>query len=130
MGFWDNLKSRLSFGTGANDDIAKRLREIVASRDRADLAASTETVRTANRAAKMAFRQNGVERVIWRVGGNNPCEFCQALEGKTVGVDEAFAELGEELEGADGGAMTVTYERVEAPSLHPRCDCFIEHEGG
>jgi hypothetical protein len=110
------------------DAIAKRLREIVASRDRANLAAETETVRTANRAARLAYRQSGVESMTWRTTSAEPCEFCRSLDGKTVGVDEAFAELGEEIQGEDGGTMTVRYETLTNPPTHPRCGCYVEHE--
>jgi HK97 family phage portal protein len=110
------------------DAIAKRLREIVASRDRANLAAETETVRTANRAARLAYRQSGIESMTWRTTSAEPCEFCRSLDGKTVGVDEAFAELGEEIEGEDGGTMAVRYETLTNPPTHPRCGCYIEHE--
>lgn len=112
-------------GDWTTDEIAERLKELVVDRDRSNRAASTETVRTANRAGKIAFRQNGITEVIWRNGGD-PCPHCEALDGKTVGVDEAFAELDEELTGTDGSTTTVTYERLENPPLHPNCDCYLE----
>lgn len=112
-----------------NEDIAERLRETVASRDRADLVAATETVRSSNRAAKIAYRQNGVQRVTWRNTSDDSCEYCRALDDITVGVDEAFARLGDELEGEDGGIMTVSYEDILTPPTHPRCGCYLEHEG-
>lgn len=110
------------------DEIAERLREIVASRDRANLAAETESVGTANRTAKLAYRQNNVERVTWRTTSDEPCQYCRALDGRTVGVDEACAELGDELEGEDGGTMAVTYETLSNPPSHPRCGYFLERE--
>lgn len=84
--------------------------------------------RTANRAAKIAYKQNDMELVMWRTNSAKPCQFCRALDGKTVGVNEAFAELGDELEGEDGGTMIVTYETLSNPPSHPRCGCFLEHE--
>lgn len=107
------------------DEIGKRLKDTIVNRDRADLAASTETVRTANRAGKIALKQNGITQVVWR-NGSDPCEFCRELEGKVVGIDEAFAQLDEEVSGADGGSFTVSYETAETPPLHPDCSCFIE----
>jgi HK97 family phage portal protein len=107
-------------------DIRDRLRDIIVDRNRANLAAETETVRTSNRAAKLAYRQAGVGRIIWRNTSEEPCEFCSSLEGRSVSVDEAFASLGDELEGDDGGVFEVSYEDAETPPLHPRCNCFIE----
>lgn len=100
----------------------------MASRDRANLAAETETVRTANRAAKIAYKQNDMERVMWRTNSAKPCQFCRTLDGKTVRVNEAFTELGDELEGEDGGKITVGHKTLSNPPAHARYGCFVEHE--
>lgn len=64
--------------------------------------------------------------MTWRATSAEPCEFCRALEGKTVGVDEVFVELGDEIEGEDGGTMTVGYEMLTNLSVHPMCECYVE----
>lgn len=106
------------------DEIADRLREIIVDRDRANLAAETETVRTSNRAARFAYRQAGVTELEWFTTSPEPCEFCRAMEGRTVSVDEAFAALGDEIEGSEGGVRTVDYEDLW-DTLHPRCGCGV-----
>lgn len=112
------------------EEIAKRLRSIIKDRDRANLAAETETNRTSNRAARIAYRQAGITRLVWRVTSENPCEFCRALDGKTISIDEPFAQLGDELEGEDGGTKTISYETLHTPPLHPRDGCYVEYELG
>lgn len=43
-------------------------------------------------------------------------------------MDEVFAELGNEIEGEDGGTMTMSCETLTTHPVHPRCGCYVEHE--
>jgi len=43
-------------------------------------------------------------------------------------MDEVDAELGDEIEGEDGGTMTVSYETLTNHPVHLRCGCYGEHE--
>jgi HK97 family phage portal protein len=107
-----------------SEDVEERLREMIVDRDRANLAAETETVRTTNRAARFAYRQNGVAELEWFTTSDEPCEFCRAMEGRRISVEEPFAALGDEIEGADGGVRTIDYEDL-FDTLHPRCGCGV-----
>jgi hypothetical protein len=53
------------------------------------------------------------------------CEFCLALNGMVVGLEESFAPLGGSVDGGDGGKYQVTYESINHPPLHPNCRCSI-----
>src|SRR5690606_4734669 len=53
------------------------------------------------------------------------CEFCQALNGKIVGLSSSFANVGENVEGALGGVYIVDYMDITHPPLHPNCKCSI-----
>lgn len=91
---------------------------------RAERIARTETLKASNTAANAAYKQTGY--VVSQVWYANPgaCAFCEELDGTTVGLDETFASEGETIEGGDS-TMTVDYENVDVPPLHPNCRCTI-----
>jgi hypothetical protein len=97
---------------------------------RAGLIAKTESFRAANWANKEAWRDSGMVKTLkWYTSEkDNVCEFCRALDGKEIGIDDNFFDLGDTVKGANGGFMTVDYANVEAPPLHPDCACFIRPE--
>lgn len=79
----------------------------IASRSRALTIARTESARGYTEGSRAAFRASGVvDRVKWLIGPDS-CDLCQALDGKIVGLDEAFA---------DG---------ITGPPAHPNCTCAI-----
>jgi HK97 family phage portal protein len=90
------------------------------SKYRAEMVARTETIRASNYGAKEAYRSNGITKLEWLSAGDG-CEDCLEKNGKVVGIEGNFANLGDEL---PSGA-TVTYEDVGAPPLHPHCRCTI-----
>lgn len=48
-----------------------------------------------------------------------PCEFCQALEGEWVKVDEPLLSLDDKLTGTDGGILVNNFVSIEAGDIHP-----------
>jgi HK97 family phage portal protein len=90
---------------------------------RATRVARTETVRTANAANIDAFQQAGVTQKVWFT--NDPCEFCEPLDGKIVGIDENYFGEGDSITGANGGILSNDYSDVGAPPLHPNCKCGV-----
>lgn len=87
--------------------------------------ARTETSKYSNRAAVEAYKQTGY--VVAKQWFANPdaCEFCQELDGKTIGLDDDFAGLGEAITGTQGGQYSVDFEDVGEPPAHPNCECTI-----
>jgi HK97 family phage portal protein len=113
-------------------DITKTVEEIYEWSDekRAAMVAKTESFRTANGALKEAWKQSGVVKTVrWYTSETSKvCPFCQAMNGKTVGIDQNFFENGESLtvgEGDDAKTMSLDYGDVGAPPLHPNCMCFL-----
>ena len=80
---------------------------------RAEMIARSETLRASNRGALETYRQSGVvEKKIWITHfDGRQCEDCEAMDGKVIGLDEAFDEN--------------DYETVETPPLHPDCRCAV-----
>jgi hypothetical protein len=94
---------------------------------RAALIAKTESFRAANLANKDAWRLSGVVKTVkWYTSElPNVCQYCQALEGTEIPIDQNFFNIGDTVKGVDGGFMTLDYSDVEAPPIHPLCSCFL-----
>jgi hypothetical protein len=99
---------------------------------RADRVAKTEAFRTTNASLKAAWQQSGVVKTIkWYVSSKEPCPFCQAMDGKTISIDDNFFDNGESLtvgEGDSAQTMSFDYGDVGAPPLHPQCQCVARPE--
>ncbi len=70
---------------------------------------------------------------IWVVRSSNPCEFCLELEAETaanpIPFDDAFREVGQSVHAETDGKSTsysVSYEDIEAGTLHPNCSCSYD----
>ena len=95
---------------------------------RAAMIARRESVHAVEAGAHEAFKQQGVTQTVWRAGPS-ACEFCIALDGKVIGIDETFANVGDVLKVQVNGKprrMTVGYEDVGYPPLHPFCRCSTD----
>lgn len=85
--------------------------------------AMRETVQLTNAIATTVFVSAGVSRLKWRAFGKN-CPYCDAMNGKVVGVQENFFEGGEFK--PDGVDKPITVRRPKRhPPLHQGCDCVI-----
>lgn len=78
-------------------------------------AAQIQAAVIANESALAVYRQTGVRRLRW-VANPDACDFCQALDGAVVGIEEPFF-------GTGGYA-----DRIRPPA-HLGCNCTIEVEG-
>jgi HK97 family phage portal protein len=94
---------------------------------RAGLIAKTESFRAANLANKDAWRLSDVVKTVtWFTAEDTKvCQFCAALDGKEIDINDNFFNLGDTVKGVNDGFMTLDYSDVEAPPLHPDCRCFI-----
>jgi hypothetical protein len=132
------LEEKIDEGLQAGEslvDITKRVEQIYEWSDtkRAAMVAKTESFRTANDALKTAWKQSGVVKTVrWYTSElANVCGFCQAMNGRTIGIEDNFFSAGEEFTvDADdkSESMTMNYGDVSAPPLHPLCACFIRPE--
>lgn len=91
--------------------------------------ARTETLKASNSASVEAYRQTGyVTAKEWYVNPDS-CELCDSFQGKTIGLDDNFLDVGESFSYIDskGEEQTQqnTYDDVEEPPLHPNCRCAI-----
>lgn len=100
------------------------------SRQRSELIARSEIIRSSNMGAKLSYRANGVTHMVWHdTDDSRTCPFCNSMDGMVIGIDETFAEVGDVIEAVDQEGklrrMTVSYEDVQVPPVHPGCRCTI-----
>jgi gas vesicle protein len=91
---------------------------------RAERIARTETLRSSNETAEYVYKYNGFSSVQWFT---NPgaCEFCQTYEGQVKSIGSTYTQIGDVVTGADGGQMSITYDNIDTPPLHPNCTCSL-----
>lgn len=129
------IKSTLNEGVTNGEDISQLTERIASVYEysdtvRAELVARTETVYIANEGSKEAYRQSGVVKSMrWYTAEDEMvCEFCGPMNGRIVGINEAFFKKGEAIPGSDGSSMSTDYRAIDVPPLHPNCRCFIRPE--
>jgi len=82
-----------------------------------------ETIRAESAFARSVFALSGISKIRSIAYGTN-CPYCQALDGKVIGIDDFFLTKGDfQPEGAKE-PLKVTSNRSH-PSYHEGCDCGI-----
>lgn len=133
----DQLKTVI--GEKLNQEGGTNLNELIDAVDgvysfaderRAGLIAKTESFRAANWANKQAWNDSGVVKtVMWYTAEDtHVCQFCNALDGTVIPIEQNFFNEGDTITGTEGKLMTASYGDVEAPPLHPDCRCYIRPE--
>ena len=124
-----SLEKTLTQGNIANDSLAsmkKRVESVYSDARgyRAKRIAQTEGLRASNQTAQMVYKQNGYSSVQWFT---NPgaCEFCSTFQGNTTAIGENFMNLGDVLTSEAGNTMSISYDNIDVPPLHPNCKCSI-----
>lgn len=84
-----------------------------------------ETIKIAGAVSIVVYKAAGISKLIWRNTGSKSCPYCQALDGKVVGIEETFIPAGVDFnpEGADG-SMKISGPKFHPP-LHDGCICQI-----
>ena len=129
----DDLKATIETSLKNGDsliDLEAQVRKYYseANQNRAPMLARTESFRISNSATKEAWKKTGVVKTMkWYTSPlDNVCEFCAALNGKEIPIDQNFFDLGDTAEGENGGQMQLNYDDVVAPPLHPNCGCYLQ----
>lgn len=112
-------------------EIAELIDDVFDDTVRAKMIARTEVVRAANYGALSAYKQSGVvESKEWLTAQDEKvCPYCSHLDGKVIGLDESYLEVGGTLEVVDANGKTHTFTNnyldTQAPPVHPRCRCTL-----
>ncbi len=108
-----------------------------ANAKRAEMIARTEIARAEHAGRQKQLADAGYTRKVWRTN-QDACEFCQALEGMTVEIEQDFFKRGDQiaLEREDStedspalNVLKLDYADTPHPPLHPRCRCDVDYEG-
>ena len=127
---YEKLRTNLMEGIADGESIPKirnRVAEIFnASRARATLIARTETLKASNRGGLIGMLQSGVvQGKQWLCAvDKRTCPQCEAMDGATMPLGDAYFAQGEETELA-GFPMKFDYEEIQHPPLHPDCRCTL-----
>lgn len=124
------LNTTLTEGIQAGESLGKLKKRVGSVYDdvrgyRLERIARTETLKASNVATQFAYKQTGYVKSKEWVVNPGACEYCRALNGKKVSLDENFLDLGQNLEGDEGGEYLIDYEAISNPPVHPNCRCTI-----
>ena len=112
--------------SGSSDplkDLAKRFEEW--EEKRPEKVAKNELIRSANAAQVQAFRDAGVEKMVWAASGG-ACPFCKELDGVIISVTGTFFEPGDTLN-PEGVEHPINFESsIGHPPVHQGCTCSVE----
>lgn len=102
------------------------LKEYFSDSKRADMIARTEVSRATGFAQETVYEEVGAVGKQWITAQDERlCEFCAEMDEVTASITESFFEKGSELAGASGNILTLDYEDVSSPPLHPSCRCDL-----
>jgi len=94
--------------------------------------ARTEDSRAQHAGYDEQMKRAGARERVW-MANPGACEFCAALNGKVVGIDQPFFPVGStfQVDREDGSqaSMSLDYADVEYPPLHPSCVCTVGYRG-
>jgi HK97 family phage portal protein len=84
-----------------------------------------ETVRGGNSYRRAIYKKVGVTRLKWSASGET-CPLCRSLDGRVVGIEEAFINEGDEMD--FGENKTISRKNFSTPPIHAGCECSIVAE--
>ena len=123
------LKEGIDLGE-SRSQLAKRIGTNFDAKSKADRVVRTENIWAHNEGTVEGWKQSGVVQAKqWDTAPDERrCEFCGDMHGKIVGIDDNYFGKGDEMQGRDGGTLSMEYETVNHPPLHPNCltrNCFV-----
>lgn len=130
----DTLRDLLSQGQADGWSISKLTDELKAVYDgwdksRAEMIARTETIRSSNAGAEVAFAGAGVDQKEWFTAEDEMvCPFCGEMHEQRKGTEATYFQLGDAMTVDVDGTQQVLrfdYEDVRYPPLHPNCRCTL-----
>lgn len=128
----EKIRRELIAGIEAGESIpelTKRVNETFETwnKFRAERIARTESLRSANKAAKIVYKEAGVTKIIWLTWfDDRTCPYCEQLDGQVISIEKNFYEIGDVITATQGGrkiSMEITYTNIGEPPLHNLCRC-------
>lgn len=128
----DQLTDTLNEGISNSEPISQlsdRVASVydVAADYRSDRVARTEASNASNSATLDGYQQNPVVTAMTWYANPGACEYCDDLDGTTVGLSDNFVAQGDSVDVGDD-SYQADYGDVNTPPLHPNCSCTIVPE--
>jgi len=116
------LEKLVSEAKDANADPVEPIEERLTGWEetQADKNGRREAVRGVNALAKFAYVAAGVTALRW-VSSGEDCPYCEAMNGRTVGVEQNFFQGGESFEPEGAKAPLLVRGAVSHPPVHDGC---------
>jgi len=92
--------------------------------DRAEDIAREESTTARAAISKAIYAAVGVRYIISVSDGQN-CPYCDALDGKTIGIEQTFLSKGDEFQPDGAGSPLTVTRNLSHPAYHVGCDCDI-----
>lgn len=122
------LVESVNAGSGI-PDIAAGIEKIYDAADsvRAERIARTEVLSASNQATLEAYKQSNVVvgKQWYTAEDEQVCEWCAPMDQTVLGIDDDFFDKGTTFTGRDGNPLSLDFENVSAPPLHPNCRCTL-----
>ena len=84
-----------------------------------------ESTKISNKFTRSLWKENGITELVWRNTGSKSCPYCESLDGRVVGIEEAFLAADEDFK-PEGAKKPLTPSRnVFEPPAHGGCVCVI-----
>lgn len=130
----DKLSASLTQGIEEGEGLGELKQRVnglydLAEQYRAERLARTETLKTSNAATNWAYKQTGYVKAKEWYANPGACEICDVFDGKVIGLDETYAEVGQSIDYTDSKgneqSYAIDYDTIENPPVHPNCRCTI-----
>jgi phage portal protein BeeE len=114
--------------------IADGLSEVLAEAWRIRRLAVSEVNRAGNTASLYSMQNIAedtgvdVDKVWVHDGIDTPCEFCQAMIGTRVPINDDFVRLDATVTGVDGGTFVNSFVPIDVAEIHPNGHCRQVYE--
>lgn len=80
-------------------------------------------------AMKQIQAESGVRiQKVWTVTNSEACQYCLAMDGRTIDVDDVFVPLNSTIEGEDGGIYVNDFTDIDTAQGHPNCTCTVTYK--
>jgi HK97 family phage portal protein len=133
----DNIIKKWSEDGKSTIELRKELEEYfdgtgeVGAKARASMIARTETTKATGFAQQEVYKETGAISKQWLTAVDEKvCEWCNSMNdkygnGMVVGIEENFFDKGDIFVNSEGKQMSLDWENIDTPPLHPNCRCDI-----
>jgi HK97 family phage portal protein len=92
---------------------------------RPDKIATRESTKGNGAFTKFVYGAAGITTIRWVTLGDDPCPYCQEMNGKVVGIEQSFLSKEDSLEVDDRDEPLDPDGNIGHPPLHGGCECGI-----